>query len=109
MVIVLMTNSVLYESFDDHRSFFTIDIFMNKPFFPKCMVYPFRHQLQSDRITRVSPLLKGELYHVLPAPCGKGNNATNTLPIMRCSFLIHIAVPSLTKYIINRAIPGTVI
>ena len=31
------------------------------------------------RSTWVSPLLKVELYHVLPAPCGKGNNATNTL------------------------------
>ena len=28
MVIVLMTNSVLYETFDDHRSFFIFDIFM---------------------------------------------------------------------------------
>ena len=29
MVIVLMTNSVLYETFDDHRSFFIFNIFMN--------------------------------------------------------------------------------
>ena len=28
MVIVLMTYIVLYETFDDHRSFFIFDIFM---------------------------------------------------------------------------------
>ena len=46
MVIILMTNSVLYETFDDHRSFFIFNIFMNQPglFLPKRMVYPFRHQ-----------------------------------------------------------------
>ena len=29
MVIVLMTNSVMYETFDDHRVFFIFNIFMN--------------------------------------------------------------------------------
>ena len=56
MVIVLMTNSVLYETFDDHRSFFIFNIFyeftgvfflpkrMVYPFLPKRMVYPFCQQ-----------------------------------------------------------------
>ena len=42
MVIVLMTNSVLYETFDDHCSFFMFNIFMNLPFIlPKTYVLPF--------------------------------------------------------------------
>ena len=42
-------------------------------------------------ITWVSPLLKGELYHVLSAPCGKGNNATNTVTKIWFSCSNHIA------------------
>ena len=46
MVIILMTNSVLYETFDDHRSFFIFNIFyeLTEFFFSKHIVYPFRHQ-----------------------------------------------------------------
>ena len=39
MVIVLMTNSVLYEAFDDHHSFFIFNIFMYSPFFVLAKTY----------------------------------------------------------------------
>ena len=47
MVIVVMTkNNVLYETFDNHRSFLIFNVFyeLNVVFFPEQMFYPFRHQ-----------------------------------------------------------------
>ena len=83
MVIVLMTNSVLYETFltITARSLFLIFLCINRFFLEKTHGLPFPPPIIEciEALESASPLLKGELYHVLPALCGKGNNATNTL------------------------------
>ena len=50
MVIVLMTNSVLYDTFGDHRSFFIFDMFMYLPFF--CQNVWFTLSATNNRVHR---------------------------------------------------------
>ena len=79
MVIVLMTNSVLYETFDDHRSFFIFNILMNNRFWPKANVLPFPPPIIECIEALESIHLRGTVPYNVPAHCGKENNATNTL------------------------------
>ena len=105
-----MTNSVLFEAFVDHRTFFIFNIFMNNSiFFAKTYVLPFPPPIIECVEALESIQSQGTVSCTTSSLWQREQCNTYFDKIWLFSCSNHIAVPSSTKFIINRAIPGLII
>ena len=110
MVIVLMTNSVLYETFDDHQILIFLCIKIVFFYFGQNVL--FTVSATNNRVHRstwVSPLLKWGTVPCAASSLRQREQCNKYFDkIVRFSCSNHNVVPSSTKFVIKRAIPGPI-